>query len=426
MHILVLGAGGFIGRHVVARLLASGHTVTGTARRSEGLAEALPGARFLALDLAGMVDPADWRDRLAGVDVVINAAGVLRGPEMDAVHIAMPRALHAAARESGVRRIVLISAISARAEVPTDYAQSKLAGEADLRASGLGWTILRPSLVYGEGSYGGTSLLRGLAGLPFATPLPRGGDYAFSPIHVCDLAEAVEQAAIRPELAGQVLEPCGPDTLALRDLLGRYRDWLGFGRARFIPVPLAVMRMLARIGDVLGSGPVSTNSLVQLLAGNQGDGAAFARQSGTRPRGLSAALRDHPAQVQDRWHARLFFLAPAVRWILALLWLASALLGLFAGAEQTHATVQAIGLPGGWEDPLRIGASLADLGLAALVLLDRKGGWATGAQLLAVSGYTLVIGWALPGLWLDPLGPLLKNLPILVLIMVHWAVADSR
>jgi hypothetical protein len=100
---------------------------------------------------------------------------------MDAVHVEMPHALHAAAAAAGVARIVLISAISARDDVDTDYSRSKLAGERALRGSGVAWTILRPSLVYGDGSYGGTSLLRGMAALPWCVPLPGAGDFAFTP-----------------------------------------------------------------------------------------------------------------------------------------------------------------------------------------------------------------------------------------------------
>jgi uncharacterized protein YbjT (DUF2867 family) len=92
---------------------------------------------------------------------------------MEAVHAGMPAALHAAARSAGVRRTILISAISARADVETDYSRSKLRGEDVVRQSGLGWTILRPSLVYGDGSYGGTSLMRGMAALPWIMPIPR-------------------------------------------------------------------------------------------------------------------------------------------------------------------------------------------------------------------------------------------------------------
>lgn len=426
MHVLVLGAGGFIGRHVVACLLARGHRVTGTARNPGGLDLAMPGAAFVGIDLARALDPADWQGLLANVDVVINLAGILRGAEMEAIHVTMPRALHAAAAELGGKRIVLVSAISARADVPTDYAQSKLRGEEELRASGLEWTILRPSLVYGEGSYGGTSLLRGLAALPLAIPVPAGGDYPFSPIHVDDLAEAVVRVAEEPGFVGQVLEPCGPDVLSHRQVVTRYRRWLGFGEPRFLALPMPMMRLIARVGDLWREGPVSSTSLAQLVAGNAGDGPGFAKQIGLQPRAMDAALRRHPAQVQGRWHARLYFLAPAVRLVLALMWLASAWLGLAHGADETHRVVSALGLAPGWEDPLRIGASMADIGLAALVLFDSRGRLATLAQVLVIAGYTVVIGWALPQLWLEPLGPLLKNLPILTLVLVHGAIADSR
>lgn len=426
MRVLVLGAGGFIGRHIVTRLLAEGHEVVGTARSVSGLESAMSGARFIGIDLAKAIEPDRWNGLLDGIDVVINAAGVLRGPEMVAIHISMPRALNAAARAAGIHRIILISAISARADVPTGYAQSKLQGEQDLQASGLDWTILRPSLVYGEGSYGGTSLLRGLAGLPLAVPIPANGSYDFSPIHVDDLAEAVVRVSTDPAFIGQTLEPCGPETLSHREILGRYRAWLGFGRTRYLVLPMSVMWTIAKLGDLWRDGPVSSVSLAQLIAGNDGDGAVFAGTVGINPRSMGDALRNQPAQVQDRWHARLYFLAPAVRCVLALLWLVSAWLGLAQGVAQTHDVVQALSLPVGLEDPLRIGSSLADLGLAALVLLDRKGRLATLAQLTLIIGYTLVIGWALPGLWLDPLGPLVKNLPILVLVLVHGAIADSR
>ena len=426
MRVMVLGAGGFIGRHVVARLLAEGHAVTGVARSTATLAQAFPEARWLGMDLGKAVRALDWAGPLTGIEVVVNCAGVLRGKDMDPVHVTMPKALHEAARAEGVRRVVLLSAISARPEVRTDYARSKLAGETALRDSGLEWTILRPSLVYAEGSYGGTSLLRGLAALPWRVPVPAGEGHGFSPIHAADLAEGAVRACDDPGLAGQVLEPCGPRGYELRALLGVYREWLGFGAARFLAVPLPLMRLLGRVGDLLGSGPVSTNSLEQLLAGNAGDGAAYAKAAGFAPRSLEAALRDHPAQVQDRWHARLFFLAPAVRWVLALMWFASALAGLLFGHESARQFGEALGWPDGLSVLAQQTTSALDVGIGLLVLLDRCGRWATMVQLAVVLGYTLALGWALPVLWTDPLGALLKNLPILVLILVHGAIADSR
>jgi len=427
MRIMVLGAGGFIGRQIMAELLCAGHDVIGVARsRSSGAATAFDQADLRILDLAKATDPAAWIGHLGGVACIVNAVGVLRGADMFAVHVDMPKALYQAARQAGVKHIVLISAISARSDVTTDYSVSKLAGEQVLRESGLTWTILRPSLVYGEGSYGGTSLLRAMAALPFVVPLPGHGAFAFTPIHVDDLARCVRQACGKEEFHDRTLEPVGPETLSLRELLTRYRAWLGFCAAPFLRIPMPVMRLLGRLGDVAGHGPIATNSLVQMVAGNAGDSAGFAQTVGFSPRSLGDAMLAHPAQVQDRWHARLFFLAPAIRAVLVLLWLVSAWLGLFHGGGSAQAVVAGLGLPREWAVALQIGSSVLDIGVAGTVLFDRRARWSTLLQLMVVAGYTLVIGLALPRLWLDPLGPLVKNLPILLLIAVHGVVGDQR
>jgi uncharacterized protein YbjT (DUF2867 family) len=426
MRVLLLGAGGFIGRHILAELLRHGHEVIAIVRGADGLEAAFPQVQVIVADLAGMTNAADWTPHLFGIDLVVNAAGILRGREMEAIHADMPRALHAACGTCGISRVILISAVSARAEVETDYAQSKLKGEDDLRQTGVAWTILRPSLVYGDGSYGGTSLMRGMAGLPWRIPLPGIGNFSFSPIHARDLARTVKLVGEQDRFIRTTLAPAGPDTLSLRQLLEHYRAWLGFGQARFVCVPMPVMRVLGRLGDLLGTGPISTNSLTQMIAGNAADGVAFARAVGFQPRHLGDALRDRPAQVQDRWHARLFFLAPALKITLIWMWLASAYLGLAYGEPQTLALLARLGLSADWSNPLRIGTSFADLAIAILLLFDRRTRWATATQFGMVLIYTLVLSVALPQLWRDPLGPLLKNLPILLAILAYGAIGDRR
>ncbi|MBP7136375.1 MAG: SDR family oxidoreductase [Sphingomonadaceae bacterium] len=426
MRILLLGAGGFIGRHILSDLLAVGHEVVGVARSTASLAHTFPDARFVQLNLAQAIHVDDWAPHVLDVDVIVNAAGLLRGRDLEAVHVTMPRALYEASTDAGVRRAVLISAISARVDIATDYSQTKLAGEAALSSSTLDWTILRPSLVYGDGSYGGTSLMRGMAGLPFVTPIPGDGEFAFTPIHVCDLARSVRIACEGRLPPRQTLEPVGPETLTLRQMLARYRAWLGFGDAHIIPVPMPLMCLLGRIGDAVGDGPVSSNSIDQMIAGNAGSSAAFADAIGFAPRSLEAALRDRPAQVQDRWHARLFFLAPILQTILILMWLASAWLGLFQGEQATAQLVKAADLPESWGAPLQIGASVLDIAIAAQLLFDRSAVRSAICQLMVISGYTLVIGATLPQLWIDPLGPLLKNIPIMAAVVIYGVIGDKR
>jgi uncharacterized protein YbjT (DUF2867 family) len=422
MHILVLGATGFIGRHITSVLLGAGHRVTGAGRRTAELARAFPGLDTLRLDLATATD-ADWQSALTSVDVVVNLAGQLNR-DLAAVHVEGPARLHRAAAAAGIRRIVLISAISARPGIDTDYARTKLAGEAALRQSGLPWTILRPSIVVAGDSFGGSSVLRGLAGLPLLSPELPESEARFAPIHARDLGEVVRRVIADERFVGQVLEPAGADTLTTAELVAAYRRWLGFAPGFRLKLPAILLSLAGAIGERLG-GPLSTTTLRQLQAGNDCDRHAFAAALGWQPRGLAEILRDEPAGVQDRWHARLFFLAIAVRLSLVLLWLGSAIAGLFFGSPMALQFTGALGLPETLVPPLILGTALLDLAIAAL-LLTRHSRLAALVQLAVVLGYTMGLSLALPGLWADPFGALLKNLPILALIAVNAVLSEAR
>lgn len=293
-----------------------------------------------------------------------------------------------------------------------------------LRQAGVPWTILRPSMIIAGGSFGGSSVLRGLAGLPFVAPvLPMSGA-GVSPIHARDLGEVVGLVAENERFTGAVLEPVGAETLTIGELVAAYRRWLGFPPGTRVPLPRTLLTFAGTIGEWFG-GPMSTTALQQLDAGNTGDTAAFAAQLGWEPRGLTTILRDEPAEVQDRWHARQFFLAIAVRASLALLWIGSAMAGLFNGTPMALQFAAALGLPAALVPPLVVATSLLDLAIAAL-LLTRRSRLAAALQLAVVLGYTVGLSLALPGLWADPFGALLKNIPILALIAVNAVLSEAR
>lgn len=418
-----MGAGGFIGRHIVAELLKGGHQPVGAVRRVADFKRTFPGVAAIACDLARDVTAPDWLPRLANIDAVVNAAGILSGAGMEAVHVTAPRALYEACAQAGVKRVVLISAISARPEVDTDYARAKLAGEKLLQDGPLDWTILKPSLIVAKGSYGGTSLIRGLAGLPLLTPLVGDGHFAFSPLHAQDLARAVRIVCEEERFSRQVLEPAGPEIISLRDLLARYRAWLGSPPAPYLSIPMGVMRLLAGLGDRMGRGPISSNSLAQLIAGNEGDGERFAREIGFTPRSLTQSMAEEPAEVQDRWHARLFFMAPLLKFALAAMWLFSGLIGFFTGLPLAQEVLGALGLPQSLAMPVVLLTCLTDFAICFLVLSGRR---ATAAQLIVIAGYTLALTVAVPSLWLDPLGPLLKNIPIVAAVLCHGVLREPR
>lgn len=311
MRVLVTGANGFIGAHVVSALAEAGFGVVRAMRSPTGHGAPSGDIRSVAVDFNADTLPAAWMPRLAGVDAVVNCAGILqrrRGQDMKAIHVDAPVALFQACESAGIRRVIQVSALGTGAG--TEFALTKHACEQHLGKMDLDWIVLKPSLVYAEGSYGGTSLVRGLAGLPGWVPLIGDGRQVFRPIHARDLGGGVVSLLKQPDVRQVTLEPAGPQELTLREILQCYRHWLGFGEARFMPVPLALVRVVARLGGWFGNGPVNSTALRQLEYGNSTASYAFREATGLAPASLSQWLARYPSRVQDRWHARLYWLAP--------------------------------------------------------------------------------------------------------------------
>lgn len=311
MRVAVIGATGFIGRRIVARLLAEGHAPVAVVRDPAAARRRFPTVPARRIDLARDRAPALWREALGDVDAVVNAAGVLER-DAAAVHFGGGKALFQACRTLGVRRIVHISALGVDRSIDAKFAQTKLAADKALMAvDDLDWTILRPSLVYGPGAYGGTALLRGLAACPGVTFLPGDGEQQASPIWIDDLASTVSAVLADDRHVGAVLQPAGPETVSLREYLRRMRAWLDLPPAFALPVPMPVIDLTAHIGRWLRLGPLNPTSIAMLQAGVAADGAAFADAIGFRPLSMKQALALHPASGQDKQAARIYFL----RWL---------------------------------------------------------------------------------------------------------------
>ena len=427
MRILLLGANGFIGRELGAALRARGHAVVpGVRRGSRAPAFAMDAA--IEIDLARDCDAETWIPRLRGIDAVVNCAGILqeRGSDRaDAIHVRAPAALYAACLRSDVRRVVLVSAISATPHARTAYATTKLAGEDALRGTALEWVVLRPSLVHARGAYGGTALFRGLAALPGFVLLPGDGAQAFQPIAMDDLARVVAKAVESDALVRRTLEPVGPEVVTLRTIILDYRRWLGLAPALVVPVPAALARAAARIGDVVG-GPLNSTAWAQLAHGNTGDADRYARESGEAPLGWREWLGRHPSHAQDRWHARLYFVRPLLRLAIALLWIASGIVGWAAVDAWAGPLAAGLGVSRGLAAGLLQASCLLDVALGALVAARWRPAPLAAAQAAVVLGYTALAGAIQPALWWDPFGPLVKNVPILAAIAALAAIEEDR
>ena len=179
MQVLLAGATGFIGRHLLRALLAEGHAVRCVTRSPASLPQGVSAA---AADFTRDHRAEDWEAHVAGMDVVINAVGILReqGTQtFEAVHVRAPCALFAAAARAGVRCIVQISALGATGEARSRYHLSKKEADDFLADLGVPAAILQPSLVFGADG-ASARLFSLLASLPLVA-LPGGGRQCVQP-----------------------------------------------------------------------------------------------------------------------------------------------------------------------------------------------------------------------------------------------------
>ena len=247
MDTLVAGGSGFIGRHLSAELLDRGHDVTVLSRDpDDDLPAALSTVRgdVRAYDsIAGAFEGRDAAVNLVALSPLFEPRG---GNEMhDRVHRQGTKHCIEAAEAASVGRFLQVSALGADPDGPTHYIRAKGRAEGHVRGSELDWTIVRPSVVFGEGGQF-LSFTRKLTP-PVLAPLPGGGETRFQPIYVGDLVGMLADALEAETHVGQRYELGGPETLTLADVARLVRRARGQS-VRVVPVPMA----LAGIGMTVG------------------------------------------------------------------------------------------------------------------------------------------------------------------------------
>jgi len=394
LRILVLGAGGFIGGHAAAALRAAGHEV---------VAGRIDYTRALARE--------DWLPALQGMEAVVNAVGIIRergSGTFDALHDAAPRALFDACLSAGVRRVIQISALGADAAASSRFHLTKRSADDYLAGLDLEWTIVQPSIVFGEGG-ASARLFALLATLP-VTPLPGEGGQRVQPIHVADLAAAITRLIESP--LKLKLPAVGPREIALRQWLSLLRTQLGLGPPRLIAIPRWAV-------------PVERETLQMLERGNTASPALITKVLGRPPRAPERFVDPAEGRLLAN-RAKLDWLLPLLRASIALVWIVSGVvsLGLYP-VEESLAMLQRVGLTGAFAKLALYGSALLDLALGvATLFVGKKILWEL--QIALILGYTAIISVFLPELWLHPFGPVLKNLPMLAALVVLHELAGRR
>lgn len=421
MKVLVCGSTGCVGRAVVRALRARDHAVV------EGARSLHDGSHTLHIDYTQPHTPQRWATRLTAlhIDAVVNCVGILMPtPEQrfERVHTDGPIELFKGAALAGVGRVVQVSALGVGTDadsVATPYLHSKLRADEALAGLPLQWAVLRPSLVCGPRSQS-AALFATLASLP-VIGLPGRGAQPVQPIHVYELAEAIARWLEQAEPLQGVHELGGATPLTYREMLTSYRRALGLGDALWLPVPMPLMRLGARCAEALPQKVFCRDTIRLLERGSVPAVNATAALLGRAPASLQQGLAVTPPEPLLDLSAHL---SPALSWALraalAVMWIYTALIS--ALLPQQSGVLQLLARCG-FEGRAGVAALVLscalNLSLGAFTLF-KPSPWLYALQSAAVLGYTLTAAWFMPELTLDHCGPLLKNLPILMAVLVLW------
>ena len=272
MRVLVIGGTGFIGRHLVAQLVANGYYVRVPTRRYAHGRDLLP-MPTVTLMQADIHDDAQLNTLVASCDAVVNLVGVLHsrggkpyGPDFRRAHVELPQRIAKACVTNGVQHLVHISALGASSTGSSAYSRSKADGEAAikqvLQGQGVHYSILQPSVVFGPED----QFMNLFARLARLTPvmLLAGSRARLQPVYVGDVVKAILSCLTNPQCRNKTYELGGPQAYTLGQLVGLAARWSGHPRP-VLPMPWAFGYAQARLFECLPGEPLMSRDNLDSL-----------------------------------------------------------------------------------------------------------------------------------------------------------------
>jgi hypothetical protein len=248
-------------------------------------------------------------------------------------------------------------------------------------------------------------------------------------MHLDDLVATI-LFFLRPEAPSRrVIEVVGPRRWSVGDLVALLRKWLRLRPAPTVVVPRWIAAGLYLLGDGLSllgwRPPIRSTARREIVRGAIGSPDEWIALTGTKPRDLEEALAAEPASVQERWFAGLYFLKPIVFGILSLFWIATGLIALGPGFDIGKSMIEEGGAPHLATIGV-IGGALADIAIGVGIAIRSSARPALYAAVVISFVYAILGTILVPRLWIDPLGPMLKIWPIVVLHLVALAILKDR
>jgi NADH dehydrogenase len=284
--VVVVGAAGFVGRHLCARLAHTGWQVTAVTRRRERARDLLPLPTLEVAEIDAGDTPALARVA-KGAAAIVNLAGIINeagGASFADAHVAVTRSCVAAATDAGVRRLLHMSALGADAGGPSRYQRSKGEAEAIVASSPLDWTIFRPSVIFGPDDAFLNMFARVLRVVPvlaLASPATR-----FQPVYVGDVAECFARALSLPATIHGRFDLGGPGVYTLLELVRYVGEVAGCPRPVMTLGP-ALSKLQATVLEFL-PGKVMTRDNLASMRRDSVCAGGFPKVFGVVPTALEA------------------------------------------------------------------------------------------------------------------------------------------
>lgn len=418
MKILIIGATGFIGNAIYSKLKQEGHEVIAGIRSPKNFSDTAVKIDFSTLEKDKILI-----QKLKGFDVIINTVGIIaenKHQTFEQMHTLAPITLFTMGKKANVSKIIHISALGTQ-NGTTPYHTSKNQADVYLRKLDIDYTILHPSVVYGDDGKS-TALFQALASLPIL-PLIGDGSQQLQPIHIDDLTQTVNMA-LTSKKKNIELDVVGADRVSYKALLQGFRKWLGYHKTISISMPTFGTNLLGKIMD---EPTINKDNIIMLNQGSVADIAPLSKFLSYTPVGIKQKLFSKDAYNSQKLYASLYLIRPLLRIILGFVWIWSGIVSAFLYPQvDALRLLHEIGVHPPLDIPLLYIASSLDILLGILTIVGYKLKFLLMFQMLVIIVYTILLTFLAPYHWLHPFGPILKNIPLVLTIFILKKLEEYR
>jgi len=267
MRVFVTGGTGFVGKNIVRNLIASGHDPVLLLRNKDSAEKLHPLEKSPKFLCAGLQDIDMLEEGISGCEAVIHLVGIIREVGSNTfmnVHYKGTKNIVEASRRAGIKRFIHMSAEGTGPSAVSNYHKTKFMAEEHLKASGLNYTIFRPSMLFGTGDKNFNVLADLIRKAPFI-PVIGDGNYRWQPVSVRNVAELFVLSLDKPMAERKTYEVRGPDVFTFNQILDILMKLIGI-RKRKVHIPARVVRPAVYLLDrLLPAPPITSDQLKMLL-----------------------------------------------------------------------------------------------------------------------------------------------------------------